>query len=557
MITVRPKAWDREVDVVVLGTGGAAMSAAILAADQGAEVLMLEKSSEIGGTTAFSGGVPWIPMNHYARELGIEDSKEEALTYLRRLTGGKEPDPGLLEVYVDNAHQMIQYLHDHTPLRFAVPRGYADYFANLPGGKLEGRSLDPVPFSLNELPEEWQDKIRRHPIFPPLTLAEGGAVDASQVDYNIIAERMMANIVTMGRSLSASLFKGVLDRGIQVLLETPGKELIVNDEGEVIGVRAEQNGENVYYGARKGVVIATGGFEWNQELVKTFLKGNITHPMTPKYNEGDGLIMAMEVGAALGNMSEAGWSPTLVDPTIEYEDLVYNQIASGRMSPNSIIVNSRAERFVNEGVAYNDMPRAMFTYDVVTQTWPNETAFMIFDSQLKDREMVLTMFPGEQIPDWVDHADSIHDLALRIGLDPDALEATIERFNAHAEQGSDPDFHRGTAYFESFLTGGGSPEKNIGPINKAPFFALPVYSGSLGTNGGPRIDHNGQVQSLRGKAIGGLYSAGNASMGVMGPTYAGAGGTIGPALTFGYLAGRAVGNAPSRDISATIKHEMA
>jgi len=368
---------------------------------------------------------------------------------------------------------------------------------------------------------------------------------------------MMANIVTMGRSLSASLFKGVLDRGVHVLLETAGKELIVNEEGDVIGVRAEQNGENVYYGARKGVVIATGGFEWNKELVKTFLKGNITHPMTPKHNEGDGLIMAMEVGAALGNMSEAWWSPTLVDPTIEYEDLVYNQIASGRMSRNSIIVNSRAERFVNEGVAYNDMPRAMFTYDVVTQTWPNETAFMIFDSQLKDREMVLTMFPGEQIPDWINHADSIRDLALQIGLDPDGLEATVERFNTNAANGTDPDFHRGTAYFESFLTGGGSPEKNIGPINQAPFFALPVYSGSLGTNGGPRIDRNGQVQNLRGKAIGGLYSAGNAAMGVMGPTYAGAGGTIGPALTFGYLAGKAVGNAPTRDISIDALLELA
>lgn len=548
MPATKPLAWNREVDVVVLGSGGAAMTAAILAADQGAEVLVLEKAHEIGGTTAFSGGVPWVPMNHYAKELGIEDSREEALTYLRRLTCGKEPDPKMLEVFVDTAHVMIQYLHDHTPVRFAVPRSYADYFANLPGGKQEGRSLDPVPFSLNELGEEWQDKIRRHPIFPPLTLAEGGAVDASQVDYNIIAERMLSNIVTMGRSLSASLFKGMLDRGITTLLETPARELVMNENGEVIGVRAEHNGESVYYGARKGVVIATGGFEWNKDLIKTFLKGEITHPMSPQTNEGDGLIMAMEVGAALANMSEAWWSPTLVDPTIEYEDLPFNQLASGRGSRNSIMVNSRAERFVNEGVAYNDLPKSMFHYDSVSQTYPNEQAYMIFDSQLKDREMVLTMFPGENIPDWIDHADSIKELAEKIGLDAAALDKTIDQYNLYCEEGVDPDFHRGTAYFEDFLRGGGSPAKNMGPINKAPFFALPVYSGALGTNGGPRINEHGQVISLRGQVINGLYAAGNAAMGIMGPVYAGAGGTIGPALTIGYLAGISVGSSPSKEI---------
>ena len=548
MIVSNSQKWDRVVDVVVLGTGAAAMSSAILAADEGAEVLVLEKAHEIGGTTAFSGGVPWIPMNHYAKELGIEDSREEALSYLRSLTNDREPDSHLVEVYVDTAHEMIKYLHDHTPLRFAVPRGYADYFADKPGGKLEGRSLDPAPFSLNELGEEWMDKIRRHPIFPPLTLAEGGAVDASQVDYNIIAERMMNNIVTMGRSLSASLFKGMLDRGITTLLETPGKELVMNDKGEVIGVRAEHNGESVFYGARKGVMLATGGFEWNKELTKTFLKGKMTHPMSPQSNTGDGLIMAMEAGASLANMTEAWWSPTLVDPTIEYEDLVFSQIASGRASRNSIIVNGHGERFVNEGTAYNDMPRAMFNFDPVTMTYPNEKAFMIFDNQLKEREMVLTMFPGENIPDWVNHADSIRELAEQIGIDPDALEANINHWNENARKGEDPDFHRGTAYFESFLRGGGSPEKNIGTIEQAPFFALPVYAGTLGTNGGPRINEHAQVINLRGELISGLYAAGNAAMGVMGQVYAAAGGTIGPALTFGYLAGKALGSAPTREV---------
>ncbi|MGE5702629.1 MAG: FAD-binding protein, partial [Clostridia bacterium] len=206
----RPAQWDREVDVIVLGTGGAALTAAILAHDQGAEVLILEKAAQIGGTTAFSGGVPWIPMNRYMKENGLSDSREDALLYLRRLTGGKEPDPALLDVFVDNGWKMIDYLHEHTPLRFAYPQNYADYYGNLPGGKREGRSLDPKPFELNQL-GEWAERVRRNPIFPPLTLEEGGATDPTQIDFTIVAERMENNIVTMGRALIGSLFKALLD----------------------------------------------------------------------------------------------------------------------------------------------------------------------------------------------------------------------------------------------------------------------------------------------------------------------------------------------------------
>ncbi|MGE7274433.1 FAD-binding protein [Brevibacillus panacihumi] len=548
MTTKRPQKWDREVDVLVLGTGGAALTAAILAHDQGAQVLVLEKASQIGGTTAFSGGIPWIPLNRYMKELGIEDTREEALQYIKRLTGGKEPDAELLEVYVDNGWKMIDYLHENTPLRFKVPRGYGDYYGDLPGGKREGRSIDPKPFELNQL-GEWAAYVRANPIFPPLTLEEGGATDPTQIDFNIVAERMENNIVTMGRSLIGSLFKGLLDRGIEVLRETPGKELVMNDEGEVIGVRAEQGGKDLFVGARKGVILASGGFEWNQELVRAFLKGHVTHPLSPPSNEGDALIMAMEAGAALGNMSEAWWYPAMQDPTIEYEGHVLNQIGSGRNLAHSIIVNRSGKRFVNEGTTYMDMPKAFYTYDQVTQTWPNEPpVWMVFDSNLKDSALILTMMPGEPAPDWIAQADTIRELAEKIEVDADGLEETVKRFNGYAESGEDPDFHRGTVYFENFAAGGGSPEFNLGPIEKAPFYALPIYYGTLGTNGGPRINADGQVISLRGKPISGLYAAGNAAMGILGQTYPGAGGTIGPAMTFGYLAGQAAGKAASRNI---------
>jgi Succinate dehydrogenase/fumarate reductase, flavoprotein subunit len=543
----KPKQWDREVDVVVMGTGGAALVSAILAHDQGAKVLIIEKADQIGGTTAFSGGVPWIPMNRYMKEAGIEDSREEALKYAKRLTGGKEPDPELVERFIDNGYKMIDYLYEHTPVRFSIPKGYPEYYATLPGGKpTGGRSLDPVPFDMNQI-GEWAYKVRNNPAFPPLTLEEGGAVGG--IDFVKIAERMENNIVTMGRSLIASLFKAALDRGIETLTGTPGKELVLNDAGEVIGLVAEQGDSKLYIGARKGVILASGGFEWNKELVKAFLKAEVTHPLSPAGNDGDGLVMAMEAGAALANMSEAWWYPAMQDPTFEYEDRVLNQLGGGRMGPNSIIVNRHGKRFVHEGVTYNDMPKAFYEYDPVALEWPNEPpVWMIFDQQLKDRTMIVTMMPGEDAPDWVDRADNLRDLAAKIGVDPDGLEQTVARWNENVRQGADPDFGRGTTFFENLGGGGGNAEANLGTIEQAPFYALPVYAGTLGTNGGPRINADGQVISLRGKPIAGLYAAGNASMGIMGQAYASAGGTLGPGMTMGYLAGIAAGRSVSREI---------
>lgn len=540
--------WDLETDVVVLGSGGAALTAAILAADQGADVVVLEKADQIGGTTAFSGGVPWIPMNRYMTELGIEDSFEEAKEYITHLTGNKEPDPALVDLFIEKGAEMIDYLHENTQVRFNVPRGYGDYYADNKGGKREGRSLDPAPFPLDLL-GDWAEKIRRNPIFPPLTLEEGGAADQSSIDFNIVAERMEKNITTMGRSLAGALFKGVLDRNAQVFIETPGKELVLNEDQEVIGVRAEKDGKDFFIGARKGVFIGTGGFEWNKELVASFLKGRPTHPQSPSSNEGDGLIMAMEVGASLANMSEAWWSPAFVDPTIEYEGKVYNFIDQGRGKANSIIVNSLGKRFVNEGSTYMDLPKSFYEYDQTTQTYPNESNnWLIFDQQMKDRDLLITMSPGEEAPDWVAQAETIEDLANTIGLDPEQLTATVEHFNENARNLEDPDFHKDQLFFGQMGSGFRGAEGTIGPIEKGPFYAVPVYFGTLGTNGGPRINEHGQVINVRGDVIKGLYAAGNAAMGVLGPAYPGAGGTIGPALTFGYLAGKHVGKEENKEI---------
>ena len=197
-----PIKWDKEVDVVVLGTGGAALTAAIAAADGGASVLVFEKTHQIGGTTAYSGGVPWIPLNHYMQEAGFQDNREEAVQFIERLALGRA-DKKMIETFVDNAHVMIKYLAEHTPTKFATPRSYPEYYARMGEALKQGtRSLDPLPYDLNEI-GEWAPLVRQNPLFPPLTLEEGGAVGG--IDFQKVAERMQNNIVTMGRSLIASI----------------------------------------------------------------------------------------------------------------------------------------------------------------------------------------------------------------------------------------------------------------------------------------------------------------------------------------------------------------
>lgn len=528
--------WEKEVDVIVLGSGGAALSAAVSAADNGASVLILEKTHQIGGTTAYSGGVPWVPLNHYMKEAGYEDNREAAVNFIKRLALGRAEDH-MIERFVDKGHEVFQALHDKTPLRFATPEGYPEYYKNLPEALQNGtRSLDPKPFNLNEI-GEWGQHLRQNPIFPPLTLAEGGAVGG--IDFQMIAERMQNNIVTMGRSLIASLFKGCLDRGVETLLNTAGKELVLGDNQEIIGVIAETSeGEKKYFKANKGVILASGGFEWNKQLTKAFLKMDITHPVSPPGNEGDALMMAMKAGAALDNMSEAWWYPAMIDPTFEYEDNVMAQLGGGRNGPNSIVVNKHGRRFTNEGTTYNDMPRAFFNFDAVEFEFPNESpVWMVFDQQLKDSQLLITMTPGDPAPDWVDQAPTIRELAEKIGINASNLEDEVAKWNKFCEDKEDPDFRRGTTQFENLTGGGASPEANLGKIEKGPFYALPIYLSALGTNGGPKINENGQVVNFAGVPIKGLYAAGNASANPLGPIYPSAGGTIGPGMVFGYLAG--------------------
>jgi 3-oxosteroid 1-dehydrogenase len=537
--------WDRVVDVLVVGSGGAALTAATLAHDGGAAVLVIEKAEMLGGTTAVSGGAVWLPNNHKMADAGVDDSREDALAYIRRVTAGREPDPELLEVFVDTAPEMIRYLEDTTPLRMHISP-LPDYYWpwGIPGNcAVPARSLEADPYPVRDELHDWADRLVKRGTLMSLgaatTLTEDMAPQTPELQEEL-RRREEQDVRPKGAALIARLFKGLLERGVEALVETPAREVVTDDAGEVIGVVAERDGKPFRIGARKGVVLACGGFEWNPELVKGHI-GYDVKPLSPPNNVGDGLAMAMEAGAHLANMTSYWGTPVMFDPEITREGELVPQFEWGRGAPSSIVVNRKGKRFANEALPYNDFPKAFGTYDPGVIDFPNAgPGFLLFDRTVRDRQRILSMFPGRPDPGWVVKADTIKELATKIGIDPDTLDGTVTRYNTHAQNGEDPDFRR----HEVGLMSPGS----VAPITEAPFYAVEIYPGCLGTNGGPQIDRNGQVRKLGGGIVGGLYAAGNTAANAFGWAYPSGGGTIANGMVFGYLAGKHAAARPARDI---------
>lgn len=534
--------WDLEADVVVLGSGGAAMTVAISAHDHGVQdVVILERSGMVGGTTAMSGGMLWIPNNHQ-HEAGIADSDEETVSYLDSLAPGAL-DPETLWAFMQNGPEMLRYLANKTPVRLHAFADFPDYQPYAPGAKPDGgRSLDNAAFSFARL-GKWASRVNPSKMAYPL---RGSLMEATRglLDEDMLAEREAGDYRGLGQALVGSLFMAVLDRNIPVEFEKRARRLI-KDGPRVIGVIAEDaNGKDFRVRARRGVVIATGGFEWNETLVKAFVRGPLTGPVSVPENEGDGLLMAIEAGAQLANMQNAYWMQSTLEYKPQHRAAKPNYLLGSdeRARPGAILVNSKGKRFVNEAANYNAVGKALHAFDAGTHTYANLPYWLIIDRRYKDKYHTFNSPPGAPAPSFMTQADTLAGLAEKVGIDPAGLTAQVERFNAMVANGHDDEFNRGDNTYDNFYMWGDMefepPFRTLGVIDRAPFYAVKMEAGALGTAGGPKTNADAQVIDWQGNPIPGLYAAGNAMAAVLGEIYGGAGGTLGPGMTFGYIAGK-------------------
>ena len=531
-------------DLIVLGSGAAGLTAAVTAAEHGARVLIVEKSEKLGGTSAWSGGQIWIPNNPHMAGIGKEDSRERALEYLMSMSSGLI-DPAMAEAYVDTGPEMVTFLEERTPVQFIPVPDFPDYHAEQPGAASRGgRTLECKVYPYGEL-GEWAPKVETSPYYWPhvyFTIGETSLAQAvpDPLDPAEAQRRADNDERGLGHSLVGRLLKACLDRGVEFDLGTGARELI-REGGAIAGVELF-DGRRIEAG---NVVLATGGFEHNEQFVKAFLRGPLDAAVSVNTNTGDGQKMAMKAGAMLGNMREAWWMPVVEAPINEKGMMLFT---GERTLPGSIMVNREGKRFCNEAANYNAFGSAFHEIDQQTCSYRNLPAWCVFNQAFYDKwgfldAQLIGTGDGErkEPADWIARGDTIEELADELGIDGTALASTIEHWNTMVDAGQDSDFGRGNSYYDTYW---GDPERKgskaatLGRIDGGPYYAAEVKSGALGTKGGAQTDTLGRVIDVDGEVIEGLYAAGNAMASMMGMTYGGGGGTLGPGMIFGYLAGR-------------------
>jgi len=497
--------WDLEADVVLIGTG-TGLVGGLVAATAGASVVALEKRAVVGGSTGHSGGVAWVPNNNLMKAEGIEDSRDKALTYLTQLAHG-QADPELLEAFVDAGPEMLEFVEANSRLRFRV-------------STIMGENADYHP--------EWPGAVRRGRSVEPITDREG----------------------LFGPELIEGLRTAFENAGGQILLETPAIRLIQSEGPDgarrVIGVEARKNDAPFFVRARRGVQLAAGGFDWDFEMKRHFLRGPTVYTLGASGNDGDGIRMAMAAGADLRNMNEV-WGISVyrgeAEPVMEHRMGATLSAEIEKRSAGSIVVNARGERFQNEAADYDSTWRSYHTWENWGEMgFRNLPAFLLFDSKARARGTIAGIDAKGRLPDWVVEAPSLGELARKLGIDPQGLTRTVARFNVYAAELRDPDYHRGESSYDRY----GQDDKGItlAPLDQAPFYGAEIAPADLGTCGGARVNAQAQVLDPFGQVIPGLYASGNnAGVGSPGTSYGGGGGTIGPAMAFSYLAGRALANA--------------
>ncbi|KUI11346.1 3-ketosteroid-delta-1-dehydrogenase [Mycobacterium sp. GA-1285] len=556
--------FDHTVDVLVVGSGGGGMTAALTADAFGLDTLIVEKSSHFGGSTALSGGGIWVPGAPAQRKAGYVPNPDGVVEYLRQITGGLVSDARLRQ-YVDAAPEMMEFLEKLSPwFEFVWKPGYADYYPELPGGSAQGSTINVPAIDLRQLGDEEQNLLQ------PLALAPKGIWFAPkdlrlfyQVRQNWRGKAVLVKLIwrmfrarvfgdrmaAIGQSLAARMRLALKQQNVPVWLDTPMTELITDVDGAVIGAVVERDGRPHRIRARRGVILAAGGFdhdmEWRRQhlpvLEKDWSFGNPA-------SMGDAIRAGEKVGGSTDLLDEAWWFPAICWPDGRLQFML-----NERMMPSQFVVNGEGRRFINEAAPYMDFAHAMIEGHNSGVT--HIPCWLITDIRSFHRYVVAGHLPIPKIPfapvptGWkvprawlesgvVHEGSSFEELASKIGVPPAQLRQTAERFNELARNGHDDDFNRGDSAYDNYYGDPTLPNPNLHPLGKPPYYAFQIILGDLGTSGGLRTDEYARVLRADDGVIEGLYAVGNTSAAVMGRSYAGAGATIGPAMTFGYVAAK-------------------
>jgi len=545
-----PPVDETTVDVLVVGAGGAGMTAALTAADQGLDTLLVEKSDYFGGNTARSGGGVWVPGNYALKQARVDDTPERAKQYLDSIVGDDVPKVRR-DTFIDRGPEMMDFVRDRTPVRFAWVPQYSDYHPEAPGGRPGGRSVEPVPLDGRVI----GDELGR--LHPPYSKAPANMV-VTQANFRwlslgfrtargpwtmlkVFVRRFLAGLrrqklYGMGNALMIGLRKGLIDAGVPVWYATEICDLLL-DGDRVVGATVVRDAKPTTVRARRGVVLCSGGFEFNLELRQKHQPSPITTDWSTgaPSNTGGGILAGIAAGADTALMDDAWWGPTIPLPRGAWFCLAERNL------PGSILVNGDGRRFMNEALPYVEAVHEIYKGEATGVS--HVPCWMVVDQRYRNRYLFAGLGPRQPFPGhWlksgvVVKSATLDGLAEKIDVPAESLRETIGRFNGFAQSGVDQDFHRGESAYDKYYSDPTvKPNPSLHAIDQAPFYAVKIVPGDLGTKGGLVTDERARVLRADGSVIDGLYAAGNASAAVMGRTYAGPGATIGPAMTFGYLA---------------------
>jgi 3-oxosteroid 1-dehydrogenase len=559
-------ARDLSVDVLVVGSGNGALTAALCAYEMGVrDVLVVEKSALYGGTSATSGGGIWIPCSTPARAAGAQDSYQEALQYVQGSTPAGAVPPGMQETYLEEGPKMLDFLQARTRVRYESLAHYPDYWSNLPGAKHGHRSLEPAPLARSVLKADASRLRDTHHMMWMFDRIAMTQVDAQVLMAQLpgwkglAARRIWDHVSDVGWALTnkrsrriacgcagvARLRWSMHDRNMPLWLEAPMTELLTDDAGRVTGAKVTRNGATTVVRARRAVVLAAGGFEHNQQMREQYLP----QPTDARWsaaagtNTGDAHRAAMAIGAATRLMDGGWWCSSITAP----DDPVPRLAIMDKSYPGNIVVTRRGRRIANESQNY--ITYQLEFYRRHTAEDPQAPSWMVFDARSRQNYFNGPLWPARFRPDkrlpqnyftsgFVTRADSIRELAAKAGIDADGLEQTIKSMNEYARTGKDLEHGRGDAEYDRYYADPRiKPNPCLAPIVEAPFYAMRIDPGDFGTHGGMVTNTDAQVLRADGSAVPGLYAVGNCAAAIL-PTYPGPGSTLGPAMTFAWQAAK-------------------